>query len=86
MADIRTEVFIETSEVYIIRRKRYFIRTWCEDCEREVNMISPAEAALVMCQNADTIYSLIDKKRIHHRYLKEENLLICLRSLCFVFQ
>lgn len=84
MAKNRTEVFIETSEIYIIRRQRFFIRTWCEDCGREVSMSSPSEAALVMCQDTKTIYSLIDKKHIHFRYLKEETPLICLRSLCLV--
>src|SRR5688572_18134735 len=39
MAKIRTEVFIETSETLIIKRSRTFVRTWCEDCEREVSML-----------------------------------------------
>lgn len=84
MAKILTEFFIETSEVYVIKRKRYFVRTWCDDCGQEVNMLAPAEAARLMCQDLNNIYSLIDKKHIHFRYLKEETPLVCLRSLCLV--
>ena len=84
MTKIRTEVFIETNETYTIKRKRFFVRTWCNDCGREVNMISPAEAAFLMCQDAKTIDSLIDKKQIHSCYFKAETPLICLRSLCLI--
>lgn len=82
MSKKRTEFFIETSEIYIIRRKRIFVRTFCDECKREVTMISPTEAALIMCQNIESIFSLIDKNRIHFRYLKKETPFVCLRSLC----
>lgn len=81
---IRTEVFIETTEIYTIKRQRRFVRTWCKNCDREVNMITPAEAAFLMCEDTKTIYSLINNNRIHFNNLTEENLLICLRSLCLV--
>ncbi|HMS38838.1 MAG TPA: hypothetical protein PKE69_01335 [Pyrinomonadaceae bacterium] len=84
MAKILTEFLIETREIYIVRRKRYFVRTWCDDCGQEVSMLSPTEAARLMCQDPKNIYSLIDKKHIHFRYLKEETPLVCLRSLCLV--
>lgn len=84
MAKTRTEVFIETNETYIIRRNRFFVRNWCEDCGREVNMIPPSEAALLLCQDTKTIYSLIDQKHVHSCYLKAETPLICLRSLCLI--
>jgi hypothetical protein len=84
MTKTRTEVFIETNETYVIRRKRFFVRTWCEDCGREVSMISPSEAALLVCQDTKIIYSLIERKRIHFCFLKEETPLVCLRSLCLI--
>ena len=86
METVRTEFFIETTEVFVIRRRRYFVRTWCAECEREVNMISAPEAALMVCRNADDIYSLAEKNCVHHRRLKDETLLVCLRSLCSAFQ
>lgn len=84
MAKTRTEVFIETSETYTIKRKRFFVRNWCNDCGREVNMVPPSEAALMMSQDTKTIYSLIDQKHIHFCYLKAETPLICLRSLFLI--
>jgi hypothetical protein len=81
MTKMRTEIFIETSETYIVKRKRFFHRNWCEECGREVNMAPPSEAALMMCHDTKTIYSLIDKKHIHFSYLKTETPLVCLRSL-----
>jgi hypothetical protein len=84
MTKTRTEVFIETSETYTIKRKRFFHRSWCEECGREVNMVPPSEAALMMCQDTKTIYSLINEKHIHFRYMKTDTPLICLRSLSLI--
>jgi hypothetical protein len=82
VAKTRTEFFIETTEIYVIRRKRVFVRVFCDECGREVTMISPTEAALIMCQTVESIFSLIDKNRIHFRYLEKETPLVCLRSIC----
>jgi hypothetical protein len=79
-----TEVFIETNETYTIKRKRFFVRSWCEDCGRKVNMISPSDAALFVCVDAEIIYSLIDTKQIHSCGLKAETPLVCLRSLFLI--
>ncbi len=84
MTKIRTEVFIETSETYVIKRKRFFVRNWCEKCEREVSMIPPSEAALILCRDTNTIYSLINDNKLHFCYLKTETPLICLRSLSLI--
>ncbi len=84
MAKIRTEVFIESNETYVIKRKRFFVRTWCEDCGHLVSMIPPSEAALLICQDTTVIYSLIDNKQIHYRRSMAETPLICLRSLCLI--
>jgi hypothetical protein len=79
-----TEVFIETNETYTIRRKRFFVRSWCEHCGRKVNMISPTDAALFACVEPEIIYTLIDTKQIHSCYLKAETPLVCLRSLFLI--
>ena len=84
MRKLRTEVVIETTEVYVIKRQRHFIRTWCEDCGREVSLITPSEAALLTFQEPDAIYSLIDEKRVHFRFFGENTPFICLTSLCLV--
>jgi len=85
MRKIRTEVVIETTEVYVIRHRRHFIRTWCEECGREVSLIPPSEAALLTFQEPDTIYSLMDEKKIHFRlFAADQTPFICLTSLCLI--
>lgn len=84
MRKIRTEVVIETTEVYVIKHQRHFIRTWCEDCGREVSLVSPSEAALLTFQEPAAIYSLIDERRVHFRFFEEQIPFICLTSLCLI--
>ena len=72
MAKIRTEVFIETSETLIIKRNRTFVRTWCEDCAREVSMVTLPEAALLTGHDVETIRSMMENHHIHFSYLKPE--------------
>jgi hypothetical protein len=82
MAKIRTEVFIETSETFIIKRNRTFVRTWCKDCGQEVAVVTLPEAALLSGHDVKAIYSLMENRHIHFSYLKPETPSICLRSLC----
>ena len=82
MAKTRTEVFIETSEIFIIRRKRTVVRTWCEDCEREVSMLPLQEAALLSGHDVKAIRSMMENSLVHFCYLKPETPSVCLRSLC----
>ena len=82
MAKIRTEVFIETSEIFIIKRYRISVRTWCKDCGREVAMVPLPEAALLTGHDMETIRSMMENRRVHFCYLKPETPSVCLRSLC----
>jgi hypothetical protein len=85
MRKIRTEVVIETTEVYVVKHRRHFIRTWCADCGREVSLISPSEAALLTFQETDAIYLLIDENRVHFRFFAaEQPPFVCLTSLCLI--
>jgi hypothetical protein len=82
MAKIRTEVFIETSEIVIIKRNRTFIRTWCDECGRDIGMVTLSEAALLSGHDAKAIRSMMENQHIHFRYLKTDTPYICLKSLC----
>jgi hypothetical protein len=82
MAKIRTEVFIETSEIFIIKRNRTSPRIWCEDCGREVSMLPLPEAALLTGHDVEAIRSMMENQRIHFWYLNPETPSVCLRSLC----
>lgn len=82
MAKIRTEVFIETSEIFVIKRNRTFVRRWCKDCEREVSMLPLQEAARLSGYDVKAIRLMIENQHIHFCYLKPETPAVCLRSLC----
>ena len=84
MVKNRTEVFIETSEIFIVKRSRIFARTWCEDCGREVSMLPLPEAALLTGHGVEAIRSMMENSRVHFRYLKPETPSVCLRSLCLI--
>jgi hypothetical protein len=84
MAKIRTEVFIETSETFIVKRNRTFVRTWCEGCGREVSMVLLPEAALLTGYDVKVIYSMMKNHHIHFNYLNPETPSVCLRSLCLI--
>jgi hypothetical protein len=85
MRKIRTEVVIETTEVYVIKHRRHFIRTWCEDCGREVSLVPPSEAALLTFREPEAIYSLIDERKVHFRFFAaDQTPFICLTSLCLI--
>ena len=85
MRKVRTEVVIETTEVYVIRRRRLVFRAWCEDCGREVSLVPPSEAALLAFREPGAIYSLMDERKIHFRYFApEQTPFICLTSLCLI--
>jgi hypothetical protein len=81
MRKTRTEVIIETSEVYVFTQQRHFVRAWCEDCGREVSLIPPSEAALLTFQETEQIYLLMDENRLHFQMFREQNPFICLTSL-----
>jgi len=84
VAKVRTRFFIETHEVKIIRRRKFFIRAFCEECGREVSLLPPADAAFLVCQETAEIYSWIDSKKIHSFYLNGAMPFVCLTSVCLV--
>lgn len=84
MRKIRTEVVIETSEIYVVKHRRHFVRTWCEECGREVSLIPPSEAALLIFQETEAIYSLMNENRVHFRFFGKQTPFICLASLCLI--
>ena len=84
MRKIQTEFVIETTEIYVIKRRRAFIRAWCDECDREVSLILPAEAALLTFRETDAIYSLMDERKVHFRFFGAKIPFVCLTSLCLI--
>ncbi len=78
---------IETTETWVIRRRRYFIRGWCGECAREVSLLVPEEAARLACLDLRNFYVLMENNRFHVHYFGEaakRQPFICLNSLCFI--
>ena len=85
MRKILTKVVIETTEVYVVRRRRHLIRAFCEECGREASLVLPTEAALLTFRETAAIYGLIAEKRVHFRFFNgEKTPFICLPSLCLI--
>ena len=83
MEKSRSKITIETDEVWIIKRKRFFVRCYCHKCEREVSMVPPDEAALLACRDIGSIYMSMERDQFHI-YYDETKPLICLNSLCSI--
>jgi excisionase family DNA binding protein len=77
----RTEITIETNRVLIIRRRRGFIRGWCEGCLAEVQMFTPSEAATLASVSSRTIYRWIEEAKLHFFEEFRGSLLVCSESL-----
>ena len=82
MSKIQTKIAIESSERMTIKRKRYSLRAWCNDCEKTSIMTLPSEAAFLACQDIDSIVNLMYANRLHVRHVEQKGLFICLASLC----
>lgn len=85
MEKIRTNITIETTETLVIKRTRYAIRGWCENCGREVTMLTPQESARLLFCDLSAIYSSIEFNHFHVFYMNEVKPYICMNSLCFEY-
>ncbi len=77
----RTRIVVETQGVWIIRRPGGPFSAWCGACAAEVRMITPDEAATILCCSTRTIYSWVEAAKIHFSERPDGSLLICLDSL-----
>ena len=84
MEKSRTTITIETDEIWIIKRPRHIIRGFCRQCNRDVSMIPPEEAALLSCRDISVIYSFMNENNFHILYFNGGKPLICLNSLCSI--
>ena len=75
----KTEITIETSEIVVIRRARYF-RAWCRECGRETKMVAMADAQAVVAASG-TGRELDPALHWHVCQAQNETALICLESL-----
>lgn len=77
----RTEVLIETHEVWVIRRPGQASAAWCGGCAAHVLMLPPEAAAHLLDVTPRAIYRWVEAGRIHFTEEADGALLICLASL-----
>jgi len=77
----RTEITVETEEVWIIKRSRQAAPAWCSQCAATTWMIAPKQASLVSEQSLSAIRRQVTEGQLHFTETEEGQLLICLNSL-----
>ena len=77
----RTEITIESREVWIIRNQQRATPTWRCECADEGLMLTPEQAARLLCVTPRTIYRWVEAGRTHFRKTENGWLLVCLASL-----
>jgi hypothetical protein len=77
----RTEVTIETDEIWIIRLPGSGLVAWCPACCQQATMITPDEAALLIELDVRDIYRHVETGLIHHSAMPGGFLLVCANSI-----
>ena len=77
----RTEVTIETDEVWVIKRSASGFVLWCPQCGELVSMITPEEAAILAHLDTRVIYRQVDTGLIHLTEMPGGSLLLCVNSI-----
>ena len=76
-----TEITIERSDVFVVRRANKAPYAWCPQCAAEVRMCTPEEAADLTRLSRRTIYRRVEAGGVHFKETAEAPLLVCLNSL-----
>lgn len=86
MPKLRTEILIESNESFLVRRKKYSIRAWCNCCEKVAIFVLPSEAAFLAGMDVDRIVSLVCNEILHVFEAPQKGAYVCLTSLCMLSQ
>ena len=76
----RTEVLIETHEVWVLRRAGGGLRL-CGRCAEAAAMVTPREAALARGVSQLTVYRWVEGGQTHFEETADGGLFVCLASL-----
>lgn len=71
----------DTQKRLLIRQGWAPARTWCEQCGREVQTLTPEEAAAFKRTDLQTIDALMQRNALHRKESAEGMPLVCLNSL-----
>ena len=77
----RTKITLETHQILIVRKSGGRVRSWCEGCAGEVEMIPAEQAAVIAGVSLRVLCNKIEAGLLHHRETPDRVLLVCLDSL-----
>jgi hypothetical protein len=75
------EITVETERLLIIRRRYQAFEEWCDGCQKLALMIRPDQAAAVTGRTLRTIFTDIEKGRLHFREYPDGLVVLCLNTL-----
>ncbi|HMY72946.1 MAG TPA: hypothetical protein PLQ88_14105 [Blastocatellia bacterium] len=81
MTEKKTEIKIETREIWTIRRAQPARHGWCFSCNARVELVTPEEASLVTGTGLRQIFRQIEQAQIHFLETPAGGVLLCLPSL-----
>jgi excisionase family DNA binding protein len=77
-----TEITVERSNVFIIRKLKRVVFARCEECAARVQWLTPDEAAVMAHISVRTVYRWVESRKVHFTETPEGLLLVCRNSLC----
>lgn len=77
----KTETFVETREVWVIRRRRSQAAGRCAECAGQSELLTPEAAATLTGLSPRAIYRLVEAGRVHFAETPKGTVLICPVSL-----
>lgn len=81
----RTEIVIETHQVWLVRRSGNVEPAWCTECAEWVEMLAPDIASSITSLSVRKLYSWLEARKLHFKEMPDGSVLICsnsLRGLC----
>ena len=76
-----TEITVEKSDVFVVRKPGRLILAWCAQCAAEVRLCTPEEASALTGVSARVVYRWAEAGKVHYTETAEGLLLVCLNSV-----
>jgi hypothetical protein len=77
----RTEITVETDQVFVIRPHRSPHHAWCSECAEPSSLVPVHQAAQLIRVHSRRVYGWMAADQLHYREMEDGRLLICLNTL-----
>jgi hypothetical protein len=79
----KTKITIETKRLTLIRQINKATRVRCPSCDKQVDMMTPDQAAIMFRISTRTIHRMVEEGTAHFTETSDGLLMICVKSLSF---